>query len=138
MPQTMGCCPPTRSSPAAPPLIHPIYRSCQPLVCCCVLLLNGGHLRPRPQPSPYFSMDLVSAPQSMGTAMARAHRTPRACYRPMGSGSAKIWGHGRCCHGDRGPKLLEGRAVMAHVACCVFWLCFGLGLVVEHCILPIL
>ncbi len=127
-PQTMGSCPLTHSVPAAPPLIHPIYRGCQPLVgCCMLLLLNGGHLRPRPQPSLYFSMGLVLAPQSMEPAMARAHRAPCACYRPIGSRSAKIWVHGGCCHGERKPKLLEGRAAAAHVGCCVLWLCFCCG-----------
>ncbi len=125
-PQTMGRCPPTHSALAGPPLMHPIYRSHQPLISCCVFLLNSGHLRPWPQPSLYFSIGLVLAPQSTEPAMARAHQTPSACYRPIGSGSAKIWGHGGCCHGDREPKLLEGRAAVAHVGCCVFWLCFVL------------
>ena len=133
----MGRCPPTRSSPVSPHIIHTIYHGCQPLVGCCMLLCNGGQLKPRPQPSLYFSMGLVLVPQSMEPAMARAHQMPHACYRPIGSGSAKIWGHGGCCHGDRGPTLLEGRVVVVHVGCCVFWLCFVLWFAVEHCILPI-
>ncbi len=138
MPQTMGHCPPTRSTPAAPPLIYPIYRGRQPLVGCCVLLLNGSHLRPRPRPSLCFSMGLILVPQSMEAAVARVHRTSRACYRPIRIGSAKIWDHGGCCHCNGGPKRLEGRVVATHVGCCVFWLCFVLWLMVEHCILPIL
>ncbi len=136
-PQMMGRCPPTRSAPDTPPLIHPTYRGHQPLVSYYVLLLNSCPLRPRPHSSLYFSMGLVLAPQSMEPAMARVHQTPRACYRLMiGSGSTKIWSHSGCCHGNRGPKLLEGRAAAAHVGCCVFWLCFVLWHAVEHCILP--
>jgi hypothetical protein len=126
------------SAPAAPPLIHPIYRRRQPLVGCCVLLLNGDHLRPRPQPSLSFSMGLVLTPQSMEPATARAHQMPRPCYRPIGSKSAKIWVHGGCCHGERETKQLESRAAAAHIGCCVLWLCFVLWLMVECCILPIL
>jgi hypothetical protein len=95
IPQTMGPCPPTRSTRAPPTLIHPIYHGRQPLVGCCELLLNSSHLRPRPQPFLYFSMGLVLVPQSMKSAMARVHRRTRACYRPIGSKSAKIWGRGR-------------------------------------------
>jgi hypothetical protein len=70
MPQTMERRPPTHSALAPPPLLHPIYHGRHPLVGCCVLLLNGGYLRPRPQPFLYFSMGLVSVPQSMEQAMA--------------------------------------------------------------------
>jgi hypothetical protein len=70
--------------------------------------------------------------------MAIANPMARALHEPIGIIGAKIWGHGRCCHGGRGPKPLEGRAVAAHVGCCVLWLCFVLPLSVEHCILPIL
>ena len=101
-PQTMGHRPPTRSAPAAPPNIHPIYCSRQPLVGCCVLLLNNSHLRlrPRPRPSFYFSMCIVLVPQSADPAMARVHWMPRACYRLIGSSGTTIWIHGRCFHGE--------------------------------------
>jgi len=63
--------------------------------------------------------------------MARVQATPRALYGPIGSSGAKIWFHGRCCHGERGPKPLKGRAAVAHVGCCVLWLCFVLWLAIE-------
>jgi hypothetical protein len=128
MPQMMGRCPPTHSAPAVPPIIYPIFCGHQPFVGFCVLLLYGGHLRPRPQPSLYFLMGLVLAPQSMEPTMARVHQMPRACYRLIGSSGAKICIHGRCCHGERGPKPLKGRVAAAHVDCCVLWLCFVLWL----------
>ncbi len=46
-PPTIGRRPPTRSNPRAPPLQHHFYRGCQILVDCCVLPINGGHLRPQ-------------------------------------------------------------------------------------------
>ncbi len=46
-PPTIGRRPPTRSNPCAPPLQHPFYRGRQLLVDCCVLPINGGHLRPQ-------------------------------------------------------------------------------------------
>jgi hypothetical protein len=103
IPQMMGRHPPTRSTPAAPPIIHPIYRGHQILIGCCVLLLDSGHLRPRPQPNLYLSMGLVLAPQSMEPGTARVHRMPRACYRLIGSRGTKIWIRGKCCHGERVP-----------------------------------
>jgi len=68
--------------------------------------------------------------------MVRAQPMSRALYGPIGSSGAKIWVHVRCCHGERGPKLLKGRAEAAHVGCCMLWLCFVLWLAIV--ILPIL
>jgi len=65
--------------------------------------------------------------------MARAQPMLRALYGPIGSSGIKNWVHGRCCHGERGPKLLKGRAAAAHVGCCVLWLCFVLWLAIEYC-----
>ena len=62
--------------------------------------------------------------------MVSAHPMPRACHGPIDSGGTKIWVHGICCHGERGPKPMKGRAWAAHVGCwCVLWLCFVLLLV---------
>jgi hypothetical protein len=69
---------------------------------------------------------------------ARAHPTHRTIDRLIGSSGAKTWVYGGCCHEERGPKPLKGRAAVAHVGCCVLRLCFVLWLGVECCILPIL
>jgi hypothetical protein len=98
---------------------------------------NGGQLRPRPHPSLCFSMGCVLAPQTKEPTTARAQPMPRVLYGPIGSSSAKLWVHGGCCHRERGPNPLKGRAawLMLVVVC---WLCFVLWLAVEYCILPIL
>ena len=46
LPPTIGHRPPTPSNPRPPPLQHPFYPGRQLLVDCCVLPINGGHLRP--------------------------------------------------------------------------------------------
>ncbi len=46
LPPTIGCRPPIRSNPHMPPLKHPFYHGRQLPVDCCLLLINGGHLRP--------------------------------------------------------------------------------------------
>jgi hypothetical protein len=46
-PLTIGRRPPTCSNPRAPPLQYPFYHGRQLLVDCCVLPINGGHLRPQ-------------------------------------------------------------------------------------------
>ncbi len=65
-PPTIGRRPPTRSNPPAPPLQHPFYRGRQLLVDCCVLPINGGHLRPMHHFPLYFLMWFISVSQ-MGT-----------------------------------------------------------------------
>ncbi len=65
-PPTIGRCPPTHSNPRAPPLQHPFYRGRQLLVDCCVLLINGGHLRRMHHFPLYFLMWFISVSQ-MGT-----------------------------------------------------------------------
>jgi hypothetical protein len=134
----MGPCPPTHSSPAAPPIIHPIYRGRKKIGWLLSVAAYWQPFKAQPQHYLYVSMGLVLAPQSTEPAMVRAHWTPQVCYRLIESKGAKIWIHGGCCHGERGSKPLTGRAAAAHVGCCVLWLCFVLWLVVEHCILPIL
>ena len=59
-------------------------------VDCCLKSPNGGHLRPEPGASLYFFVRPIPTLQSTEPATARAHRTPRACFRPIGSGGAKI------------------------------------------------
>jgi hypothetical protein len=66
LPPTIGCRTPTRSNPCVPPLQHPFYRGRQLLVDCCVLPINGGHLRPMHHFSLYFLMWFILVSQ-MGT-----------------------------------------------------------------------
>ena len=101
---------PARLRSNTPPTASADYR-----VDCCLKSPNGGHLRPGPGASLYFFVRPILTLQSTEPATARAHRTPHACFRPIGSGGAT--------HGGRGPKPLEGRAAAAHVGCCVLWLC---------------
>ncbi len=138
MPKTMGLCSPICSTLAVPPIIHPIYCGRQLLVGCCMFLLNSSRLRPRPQPSLYFSIGLVLASQSMKPAMARAHRMPRACYRLIGSSGAKIWSIAGVVIEREGQShwRVGGWWLMLVVVSC--GCIFVLWLAVEHFILPIL
>ena len=77
--------PPTRLHSNTPPTTYADYR-----VDCWLSSSIGGHLRPRPCLPLYFLMRLALALQSTEQATARAHRTTCACFRPIGSGSAKI------------------------------------------------
>ena len=116
---------PARLRSNTPPTASADYR-----VDCCLKSPNGGHLRPGPGASLYFFVRPIPTLQSTEPATARAHRTPRACFRPIGSGGAMSWRRRWPTHGGRGPKPLEGRAAAAHVGCCVLWLC---GCVVVLC-----
>ena len=77
--------PPTRLHSNTPPTTYAAYR-----VDCWLSSSIGGHLRPRPCLPLYFLMRLALALQSTEQATVRAHRTTCACFRPIGSGSAKI------------------------------------------------
>ena len=59
-------------------------------VDCCLKSSNGGHLRPEPSASFYFFLRPIPTLQLTEPATARTHRTPRACFRPIGSDGAKI------------------------------------------------
>ncbi len=59
-------------------------------VDCCLKSPNRGHLRPESGASLYFFMRLILTLQFTEPEMARAHRMPRACFRPIGSSGAKI------------------------------------------------
>jgi hypothetical protein len=65
-------------------------------------------------------MCCVLVPQTKKQTATRVHLTPLALYGPIWISGTKMWVHGRCCHGKKMAKLLEGRAVAAHVGCCVF------------------
>ena len=89
-PQMMGWYPPTCSLPSAPPLYHPPTASADYRVDFCLKSPNCDHLRPEPGASLYFFVRPISTLQLTEPATARAHRTPHACFRPIGSGGAKI------------------------------------------------
>ena len=118
----MGRSPPRAPRPAR---LHSHTRttaSADYRVDCCLKSPNGGHLRPGPGASLYFFVRPIPTLQSTEPATVRAHRTPRACFRPIGSGSAMSWRRRWPTHGGRGPKPLEGRAAGAyffHFGCCV-------------------
>ena len=81
--------------PRAPCPVHlrsttPPTASANYWVDCCLKSPNGGHLRPEPGASLYFFVRPISTLQLTEPATARAHRTPRACFRPIGSGGTKI------------------------------------------------
>ena len=101
-PQTMEWCPHKRSAPATTFLQHSIYQWCQLFVKCWFASPNGSHLRKETGISLLFLVCSILAPKTREPATTRAHQIPRACYRPIGSSGTKIWGHGGCCHGNRG------------------------------------
>ena len=80
------CAPlPTRLRSIIPPTASANY-----WVDCWLLSLIGSHLRPRPRLPLYFLMRLALVLQSTEPATTRAHRMTRTCFRPIGSGGAKI------------------------------------------------
>jgi hypothetical protein len=66
LPPRIGRRPPTCSNPRVPPLQHPFYCGRQLLVDCCVLPINGGHLRRMHHFPLYFLMWFILVSQ-MGT-----------------------------------------------------------------------
>ncbi len=56
----------------------------------CCSSPNCGHLRPEPSAALHFFMCLIPTLQSTEPASARAHGTTHTCFKPIGSGSAKI------------------------------------------------
>ena len=76
---------PARLCSNTPPTGSANYR-----VDCCLKSPNGGHLRPEPGASLYFFVRPIPMLQLTEPATARAHRTPRASFRPIGIGGAKI------------------------------------------------
>jgi len=97
--------------------------------------LNGFWQRPPKAVTPPLSLfveGLHFGAPNKGTNNGESATDGTALYGPIGSSSAKIWVHSGCCHGERGPKPLKGRAVAAHVGCCVLWLCFVLWLAIEY------
>ena len=53
---------------------HDVHRWQQVLVCCNVLRLKGGHLRPGPRPSLSFTMGCVLAPKTSPTAWNKTNQ----------------------------------------------------------------
>jgi hypothetical protein len=119
--QTMARRPPTRSVQVLCPPQYPSYRKRQLSIGCYVVQPKDGHLRPRPRPSLCFLMGCIFAPQTKYRRAARVHPMHPAIDGPIGSSGAKIWVHGGCCHGERGPKPLKGQVVAANVGCWVLW-----------------
>ncbi len=76
---------PARLRSNTPPTASTNYR-----VDCCLKSPNGSHLRPELGASLYFFVRPIPRLQSTEPATARAHRMPCACFRPIGSGGAKI------------------------------------------------
>ena len=123
----MGRCPHTGSITHTPLLPYPPHLKCQLLVSCCLLLLNGGHLRPRPV------VEFVGP--NKGPTAARASLMQCAGYGPIWSRGrsrrTKLWGHGACSHRERGQiRWGVGRLQIKLVVVC-FMLCF----VVDHKVL---
>ena len=117
---------PTLSVQVTRPPEHPPHRDLGLLVGCCIVCSNGGHLKAETPPLSLFFKGLRFGTPNKNPTMVRAQPTPRALYGPIGSSGAKIWVHGGCCHGERGPKPLKGRPAADHVGCCVFCvLCCG-------------
>jgi hypothetical protein len=116
---------PSRTS--SPYIFHPGH---QLLFDCCIYLENGGHLRPTPPPSLYFSMWIKNSSQTREPAIACTNPAPGACNGPMGRHSAKIWGHSCPTHGERGQSRwgvgcgsccwLLYCAVLCCVLCCLW------------------
>ena len=82
--------PPRAPCPARLRSNTPTTASADYRVDCSLKSPNGGHLRPEPGTSLYFFVRPISMLQLTEPATARAHRTTRACFRPIGSGGAKI------------------------------------------------
>ncbi len=90
----MGRCPPLPLHPAPlssnTPPTGSATGSTNYQVDCCLKSPNGSHPRPEPGASLYFFVCPTPTLQLTEPAMARAHRTPRASFRPIGIGGAKI------------------------------------------------
>ncbi len=77
--------PPMRLCSNNPPTASADYR-----VDCLLSSLIGGHLRPRPCLPLYFFVRPIWMLQLTELATARAHRMPRASFRPIGISGVKI------------------------------------------------
>jgi hypothetical protein len=120
-PKSMRQCPPIRSSPRVTPLQHTPYRFCQLLVGCCVLPLNGGHLRPMHHIPQYFFVWFQFAPQTGEPAIAPPNPTMGALHGTIGSHSAIGWWCQKPAHGERWQSWwrVGWRQLILVVVCCV-------------------
>ncbi len=124
LPPTIGHHPPIRSNPHTPPLKHPFYRGRQLLVDCCLLLINGGHLRPTHHILSIFWCGLFWCPKWEPASMASNNQVPCACPGSIGGGGTNRWCCPGCCHGDRGQSRLRVGwqwLILLLCVCCVLW-----------------
>ncbi len=121
----MALWPPVRSTPAARPPQCINQRGCQLPFDCCIHLENGGHLRPTPPPSLYFSMWIKNSSQTRELAIECTNPAPGACNGPMGRCGAKIWRRRCLTHGERGQSHwgVGWRLILLVVVLCCVVLC---------------
>jgi hypothetical protein len=80
--------------------------------------------KPRPRSPLCFLIGCISAPKTREPTAVLPNPKARALHGHIGSRGAMRWWRCWPTHGERGLKLLEGRAAVAHVGCCVCcWLC---------------
>ena len=116
--------PTLRSLTSVPPLQHLICRESQLLVDCCVSLLIGNHLRPRPYLPLYFLMGLALAPQTKEPTMVLPNPIAHALSQLMGSSGAMSCRHRCSTHGERGQSRWRvGPWRLILVLCIVLCLC---------------
>ncbi len=111
-------------TPHAPPLKYPFYHSCQLLVDCCLLPINGGHLRPMHHILSIFGCGLFWCPKWEPASTASNNQAPCACPGSIGSGGTNRRCCRGCCHGDRGQSRLRvgwRRLILSLCVCCVLW-----------------
>ena len=122
MSQTMGQSFPTRSNPpnsTSPDSLSLLMPTLG--VGCWVFLSSFSHLRPRPSQALYFLMGYVSMLQRKAPNAGPPKTPAWALHGIIRRRCAESWGHGGCCHGDRGQSRWRvGRQWIILVGCCVW------------------
>jgi len=121
-----------RSKPHTPPS--------QPWSYCCLqlsvdflgILIDWRPPKAKAMPNVHRSIiwwGMHPSPQTKEPTAAPPNPLAQAFNELVGIRCTKSWRCGECCHGNRGQsRLLEGRAAMAHLVCCVRFLCCVLWL----------